>query len=260
MSELLTLEEVTKSFGGVRALQGLTAEVGWNSITGLIGPNGSGKSTLFNVISGFASPDSGRLAFDGKLIAGRRPDVIARMGVRRTFQVPRVARAMTVLENLMLAVEEQPSSSLPRLFSPFHLRSLRREGRAARARATEMAELLGLAHHADMAAGTLSGGQLKLLSIGVSLMGKPRLLLLDEPMAGVNKVLVDRMSEVLMTCHREDGLTVILIEHNLGVVEALCTRVLVLDSGELIADGPAAAVKRDPAVRAAYLGRRKAGG
>jgi ABC-type branched-subunit amino acid transport system ATPase component len=163
---------------------------------------------------------------------------------------------MTALENLLLAIDDQPSGSLLSLFNPLRRRRVRAGHRSARTRALETAETLGLQFSVDKPAGTLSGGQLKLLSLGVALLGRPKLLLLDEPMAGVNRVLVERISGVLAARHHEDQLPMILIEHDLAVVEALCKRVVVLDNGRIIADGAPAAIREDAQVKAAYLGRR----
>lgn len=256
MKDILRLQGVSKAFGGVQALNEIDLAVDSDGITGLIGPNGSGKTTLFNVVSGFIRADSGNMLFKGEQFGGRRPDSVARIGIRRTFQVPRVARAMTTLENLLLAVEDQPSGSLLSLFNPLRRRRVAAGSRAARNSALETAETLGLHASVDKPAGTLSGGQLKLLSLGVALLGKPKLLLLDEPMAGVNRVLVERISGVLLARHREEEMPIILIEHDLAVVEALCKRVIVLDNGRIIADGAPAAIREDAEVKAAYLGRR----
>jgi ABC-type branched-subunit amino acid transport system ATPase component len=256
MSELLALREVSKSFGGVRALNKLDLTIDSDGITGLIGPNGSGKTTVFNVISGLVRPDEGRITFLAELVTAKRADVVARLGIRRTFQVPRVARALTVMENLMLAIEDQPSGSLVALFDPMRRRRVAAGNRLAIARAFEMAEIVGLESSADRAAGTLSGGQLKLLSLGIALLGRPRLLLLDEPMAGVNRVLVQRIGDILRARHHDEGLPMVLIEHDLAVVEALCKRVIVLDNGRVIADGSVAEIRDDAQVKSAYLGKR----
>lgn len=258
MTEILRLTGISKSFGGVRALNGLDLSITSGVITALIGPNGSGKTTLFNVISGFARPDAGSMLFQGEPLSGRRPDIVARAGIRRSFQVPRVARAMTVLENLMLAIDDQPSGSLIALFNPVRRRRVNAGNRSARSHALAMAETLGLHASSDRPAGVLSGGQLKLLSLGIALLGKPRLLLLDEPMAGVNRVLVERISQLLAARHIEEQLPIVLIEHDLAVVEALCQRVVVLDNGKIIADGSPSDIRSDSKVKAAYLGSRAA--
>ena len=258
MNELLVLREVSKAFGGVRALNELNLAITSGGITGLIGPNGSGKTTLFNVISGLVRPDEGDITFLAERVTAKRADVVARLGIRRTFQVPRVARAMTVMENLMLAIEEQPGGSLVALFDPLRRRRVAAGNRLAIARALEMAQVMGIESSADRAAGTLSGGQLKLLSLGIALLGRPRLLLLDEPMAGVNRVLVERIKEILRARHLDEGLPMILIEHDLSVVEALCKRVIVLDNGRVIADGSVAEIRDNAHVKAAYLGKRAA--
>lgn len=254
---MLQVRDAWKSYGGVQALAGVSLNVPPAQILGLIGPNGSGKSTLFDVVTGFAKMDRGEVSLDGVPLDTRRPDEIARRGMIRTFQIPRVVRRMTVVENLMLPIDEQAGESLVSLLLPWSRARVRLDQARALTRAWEMASLLGLEQVANDYAGTLSGGQLKLLSIGIVLMTRPKILLLDEPTAGVNPVLVRRLISVLAD-HRDSGLTVFVIEHNLEVIAELCADVYVLDAGRVMAHGTADEVRSDPLVIQAYLGLQRA--
>jgi ABC-type branched-subunit amino acid transport system ATPase component len=249
---MLRVDDVTRRFHGVPALNGVSLSVPDGRITGLIGPNGSGKSTLFNIISGILTPDTGTVSIDGLPLPNGRPMAVARAGVARTFQIPRVAQRMTVLENLLLA--RQANRAVAR--SDSKNRSPRtKRGQSSLPACWEMARELDLGHVANAPAGSLSGGQLKLLSFGMALLCEPKILLLDEPVAGVNSIIIDRIAEMLRK-RRDGGLAILLIEHNLGLVTDLCDEVWVLDVGELIAHGKPSAVSRDPKVEAAYLGTR----
>jgi len=256
-SIVLEVRDAEKRFGGVQALRGVTLDAAASQVTGLIGPNGSGKSTLFNVITGVVEMDAGVVYLDGKLLDKSRPDRVAEQGLIRTFQIPRVATRMTVLENLMLAPKGQSAENLGSLFSLRRRGLIRREREALLDRCWEMLVTLGLTDVANDYAGTLSGGQLKLLSVGVALMADPRILLLDEPTAGVNPVLTDRI-KVLLADLRERGLAILVIEHNIEVIAELCERVHVMDAGALIASGPPEEIQRDRQVIEAYLGVREA--
>ncbi len=250
MSASLQVQDVVRAFGGVHAVDcaGLDVEAG--SITGLIGPNGAGKSTLFNCISGFLRPQSGRVLLDGKRIDRRSPHWIARAGLVRTFQTPRALTRMTVLENVMLAAPRQGGERLGGSLRP----SARRHEREVRARAAELLELVRLDANARLLAGTLSGGQRKLLELIRALMAEPRILLLDEPMAGVSPTLRVELLGHILALRERDGITLLIIEHDLDFVMRASDRVIVMNDGKVIAEGSPDEVRADERVIDAYLG------
>jgi neutral amino acid transport system ATP-binding protein len=248
VTPLLDVRDVAHAFGGVRAVDGTTFDVEAGSITGLIGPNGAGKSTLFNCISGFLRPRSGRVSMDGRRIDRLPPHRIARAGLVRTFQTPRALIRMTVAENVMLATPRHPGERLGRLG-----RSRERE---AEARAAELLALVGLDGHAQALAGTLSGGQRKLLDLIRALMAEPRLLLLDEPMAGVNPTTRVQLLQHIRDLRDRDGITLLIVEHDLDFIMGASDRVIVMNDGRVIADGTPEEVRGDERVVDAYLGAR----
>ena len=250
MTASLAVEDVVRSFGSVRAVDDATLAVELGSITGLIGPNGAGKSTLFNCISGFLRPQSGRVLLDGKRIDRRPAHRIARAGLVRTFQTPRALTRMTVLENVVLAAPRHPGERLG------FARAGRRREHEALARAAELLELVRLDGQAGALAGTLSGGQRKLLDLARALMTEPRLLLLDEPMAGVSPTLRVELLEHILDLRRRDGITLLIVEHDLDFVMRACDRVIVMNDGRVIAQGTPEEVRRDDKVVDAYLGAR----
>jgi neutral amino acid transport system ATP-binding protein len=246
----LAVEEAVRAFDGVRALDGASLEVEPGSITGLIGPNGAGKSTLFNCVSGFLRPQSGRVLLDGRRIDRRSAYRIARAGLVRTFQTPRVLARMTVLENVLLAAPRHPGERLGGALAG------RAREREARVRAGELLELVRLDGHASGLAGTLSGGQRKLLDLVRALMAEPRILLLDEPMAGVSPALRVELFAHIIGLRERERITLLIAEHDLDFVMRACDRVIVMNDGRVIAQGTPEEVRRDEKVVDAYLGAR----
>ena len=254
---LLETKGLSKSFGGVQALQDVDVHIEEGSIHGLIGPNGSGKSTFFNVISGVYLPDSGSsVLFDNHEISQLPPHKITELGISRTFQLLRLFLEMTVLENVMVGYHcHTPYGFL----SPILQGSKVREAdEKIQDEMIEMLQFLGLASYANLPAGELSGGQRRLLSLGRAIAMKPKLLLLDEPGAGLSPVNVDHLMHTILSLKEKYKLTVVVVEHILKVVMNTCERITVLDHGQKIAEGSPEEVKNDHAVIEAYLGREMA--
>jgi branched-chain amino acid transport system ATP-binding protein len=249
---LLDVRTVTKSFEGLRAVSECSLQVRRGTITGLIGPNGAGKTTLFNLITGFLKPTAGEIAFAGERIDGLPPHRVFDKGIVRTFQIPRELKLMTVLENLMLVPAEQAGERLWNAwFLPFRVG---RQEREIRDKALEVLEFVSLWHLRHEYASNLSSGQKKLLELARTLMGDPRLILLDEPGAGVNPTLMKSLVALIERLRDESGITFFLIEHDMDLVARLCNPVIVMSSGEKIAEGPPDEVVRDERVLEAYLG------
>jgi len=242
-SVCLAVSAVDKSFGGITALIDCSLEVKKGSITALIGPNGSGKTTLFNCITGFYQPDRGQIHVQGVPIAGRRPSDIVHLGLMRTFQVTRIFRRMTVLENMIVPVRQL---TLRSLFSAAI------KGHEAQ-RAEALLEFVGLQNLRDQPAGSLSFGQQKLLELVAALMAEPDVLMLDEPAGGLNPVMIDKVAGHVRELNAR-GVTFLIIEHNMGFVMNLCDPVIVMHRGTVIAQGTPAVVREDPIVLDAYLG------
>jgi neutral amino acid transport system ATP-binding protein len=249
---LLRVAGVVKRFGGLAAVDGATFEIEERSITALIGPNGAGKSTLFNVVSGFLRPDEGSVLLGDSRIDGRPPHAVNRLGLVRTFQTPKALTRMSVLENVLLAAPRHPGEQLWRLVATPG--AARRREREIRAQAANLLRLVRLEDHAGEYAGTLSGGQRKLLELARALMTEPRLVLLDEPIAGVNPTLALQLLEHMRALRVELGTTFLLIDHDLEVVMSVSDRVIVMNQGRVIAAGTPAVVRADPLVVDAYLG------
>ena len=249
---MLTIDRVSKRFGGLVAVDGCSFEVGAGSITGLIGPNGAGKTTLFHIVAGFLSPDEGRVLLDGEDIVGVAPHRLFHRGLVRTFLIPHEFRRMTVRENLMVVPPHQSGENL--LASWLAWGRVAREEREVRARADEVLDFLRLSPLADEPAGNLSGGQKKLLDLGRTMMTDARVVLLDEPGAGVNRTLLREIVDVIRRLNAERGYTFCLIEHDMDVVAELCDPVIVMAQGSVLARGSMAEVRADERVRAAYLG------
>jgi len=248
---MLKVENVYKSFGGILALNGVSFGVKSNTITGLIGPNGSGKSTLFNVISGFYSKDKGEIYFKGKKIVGLESHKIAMLGIGRTFQISEVPEKMTVLENLLLAPKGQIGEGIFNVF--LHPMKIKQENEKHLKKAYEILELIQLYNLRNEYAGNLSGGQKKLLSLGRILMSEPMLILLDEPTAGVNPILIKDLIIAIKNLRDKKGETILLVEHNMKVISEICDKVIVLDFGKKIAEGRPEEIQKNGKVLEAYL-------
>lgn len=252
-TSLLTVKNIHKSFGNLKALNGVDIEVEPNSITGLIGPNGSGKSTLFNVVTGFYEKDEGqgKIFFQGDRIDEMSPTQIAEKGVQRTFQITQATRRMTVMENMLLASRNQPGEKLFDSF--FRPRTVENREEEKLTKAREILEAIQLRDLANEYAGNLSGGQKKLLALGRMLMADPELMMLDEPTAGVNPTLTNSLLEIIQDIRKETGKTYFLIEHSMKVISSLCDYVYVLDFGENLAAGKPEEVRQNEKVLRAYL-------
>lgn len=243
---VLEVRDIAKSFGGVHAVRGVTFNVYEGEILGLIGPNGSGKSTLFNCILGQLAPTRGSVQVDGQEVTGLRPSELNHRGISRTFQLLQVFPKLTVHENLILAGQEHKGTRFSRLFM---------KGDAGLSHdADRMIEFFRLGHLRNEPAGGLSYGQQKLLDAAMAFMAGPRLVLLDEPAGGVNLTMLGSLKERLQAVNRETGATFVVIEHNMEFVMSLCTRIIVLAEGQIIAEGPPETIRSNPEVIEAYLG------
>jgi branched-chain amino acid transport system ATP-binding protein len=242
---LLEIQDLTKRFFSFSALSGVTLDVAPGELLGIIGPNGSGKTTLFNCVTGVLRPSGGQVRFKGKDITGLSADAVYRRGIARTFQLIQLFPEMTVLENMLMAAQERTGTLLGRL--------LHRDEAAARDRALDLLEYLGIASLLDNLASNLSYGQQKLLDFGMALMPEPEVILLDEPLAGVNPAMIEQLVAHIVALNAR-GLTVVVIEHNMEVVMSLCPRIVVLSQGERIAEGTPAEVADNPLVLDAYFG------
>lgn len=253
---MLRVEDARLAFGGVRAVDGVSLSVARGSITGLIGPNGAGKTSLFNLIAGRYRPQSGRVLLDGEDVTGLRPHALFAKGLSRTFQIPAEFGQLTVRENLMVVPGRQSGE---RIWNAWFGRSrMRSEEAAIGKRADEVLEFLRLSHVSGELASRLSGGQKKLLELGRTVMAEPKIVLLDEIGAGVNKTLLAELTEDIRRLNRELGLTFFLIEHDMGLIGRLCDHVVCMAEGRILVEGTAEVVKSDARVLDAYLGGGRA--
>jgi len=248
---ILQAINLSKSFGGLKAVHQASIDVKNHSITGLIGPNGAGKSTLFNLLSNFLTADEGQVLFEGNPVQNLPPHQIARLGFLRTFQVARVLSRLTVLENMLLGTQNQMGEHLfSVLLQP---QKVRKQERESKEKAMNILESVGLAEKAYDYAGALSGGQRKLLEMARTLMTNPKLILLDEPAAGVNPTLINQICEHILRWNQQ-GISFLIIEHNMDVIMSLCSHVWVLAEGTNLADGTPEEIQNNERVLSAYLG------
>ncbi|MBX4168272.1 ABC transporter ATP-binding protein [Rhodococcus sp. DMU2021] len=247
---ILVVDDLCRTFGGLKAVDVAHLEIQRSCITGLIGPNGAGKTTLFNLLTGFDRPDTGTWAMDGDALGRLHPHQVARRGIVRTFQLTKALSKMTVLDNVRLGARHQTGERMAGALLPW---TWHRQEREITARAYELLDRFGLAAKADDFAGSLSGGQRKLLEMARALMTEPTVVMLDEPMAGVNPALTQNLLGHIKTL-RDDGTTVVFVEHDMDVIRDISDWVVVMAQGSVIAEAPPDALSSDPAVVDAYLG------
>jgi ABC-type branched-subunit amino acid transport system ATPase component len=248
---MLTVENLAKEFDGLTAVNDLNFTVEPNTISGLIGPNGAGKTTTFNMIAGHLKPSSGKIYFDGKEITNLRPHQTFQLGIVRTFQIPRPFSGMTVLENLTMVPRNQIGEKIWNNW--LRNNAVEREEQQIREKANGLLEFLNLSDLQNEYSGNLSGGQLKLLELGRALMSDPKVILLDEPAAGVNPTLLEEIIDRIRDIHRQ-GVTFLIIEHNMELVMRLCSSILVMAEGGILMRGSPEKIRSDPRLIDAFLG------
>jgi branched-chain amino acid transport system ATP-binding protein len=248
---MLETRKLTRDFRGLRAVNDLDLNVDAGQIVGIIGPNGAGKTTVFNLLTGFLRPTRGEIVFKGESIGGRKPHVIARLGIARTFQLDRIYHDFTVLDNVVIASHMYANIGLWE--AAFNTQRYREKDGDTGDYAMKILELVGMADKKDEMAGNLSHGHQKLLGIAIGMAANPKLLLLDEPLAGMNPAEVARALEIISEIKKQ-GVAVLLIEHNMRAVMSICDRLVVLNFGEMIATGSPDEVKKNRQVIQAYLG------
>lgn len=246
---ILEVNDIEKSFGGIKALDGVSVSIENNTISGLIGPNGSGKTTLLNTVSGFLAPDKGTVYFGGKDITSLPPFQVSRLGMTRTFQITRLFRGMTVLESMLLASKTQDDGLFPVFFNRKKLMETERRDVQ---KAVEILDFLEIEHLKHEYAVALSGGQQKLLSLGMALMADPSMVLLDEPVAGVNPTLANKIFEKVML--EKEKRTFLVVEHNIDILMNFCDIIYVMNKGRIVASGTPDEVQRNETVIDVYLG------
>lgn len=249
---MIIVENLSKHFGGLRAVDNASLKIETGSITGLIGPNGAGKTTLFNVIAGVHKPSSGRVLLDGQDVTGLPPHELFHKGMLRTFQIAHEFSTMTVRENLMMVPPNQSGEQIwDAWFSP---KKVADEEKAIRMKADEVIEFLEISHVADELAGNLSGGQKKLLELGRTMMVDAKIVFLDEVGAGVNRTLLNTIGDAILRLNKERGYTFCMIEHDMEFITRLCNPVICMAEGAVLAQGTAEEVKSNEQVIEAYLG------
>ncbi len=249
---MIVVQDVVKHFGGVAAVDGVSMEIKQGTITGLIGPNGAGKSTLFNLIAGNLNPESGSIYLDGEDVTGLKPHVLFSKGLLRTFQIAHEFQSLSVLDNLMMVPSLQVGESL--LGAWFKREKVVRQEAEMRGKAEEVISFLNMGHLANELAGNLSGGQKKLLELGRTMMVSPKVVILDEVGAGVNRTLLKEIGDAILSMNRERGFTFCMIEHDMDFISRLCDPVVVMAEGKILAQGSAEEIKANEDVIEAYLG------
>ena len=249
---MIVVQDVVKHFGGLAAVDGVSMEIEQGTITGLIGPNGAGKSTLFNLIAGNLTPESGSIYLDGDDVTGLKPHMLFSKGLLRTFQIAHEFQSLSVLDNLMMVPSLQVGESL--LGAWFKREKVVRQEAEMRGKAEEVISFLNMGHLANELAGNLSGGQKKLLELGRTMMASPKVVILDEVGAGVNRTLLKEIGDAILSMNRERGFTFCMIEHDMDFISRLCDPVVVMAEGKILAQGSAEEIKANEDVIEAYLG------